>query len=170
MFFLRLYLCPFDRFYFDEFDFLCCMLVYLVFVLTVFKSYNAKTYLIVFISQRIPTRPLPCCRLLNFHYGIMGSALTKWTSLLKIKLHNCGDPVGGSGRRSGGAWPTLFSRGLATEVLSIRLSVRPLVMIKFESAKTRISAPTHPCATGIGSVSGLVYLRTSKFFLMLRCP
>ena len=35
-----------------------------------FTPNKAKTYLVVFISQRIPTRPLPCCQRLNFHYGI----------------------------------------------------------------------------------------------------
>ena len=31
-------------------------------------------------------------------------------------------------------------------------------MIELESVKTRISAPAHPSATGIGRVSGLVFL------------
>jgi len=30
-------------------------------------------------------------------------------------------------------------------------------MIELESVKTRISAPAHPSATGIGRVSGLVF-------------
>ena len=41
---------------------------------------------------------------------------------------------------------------------SVRLSVRPSVMvIELKSVKTRISAPAHPSATGIGRVSGLVF-------------
>ena len=43
---------------------------------------------------------------------------------------------------------------------SVRWSVGPLVcrsvVIELESVKTRISAPAHPSATGIGRVSGLV--------------
>ena len=60
--------------------------------------------------------------------------------------------------------PPLFSRGLATllEALSVhRLvgwSVGWSVVIELESVKTRISAPAHPSATGIGRVSGLVAL------------
>ena len=39
----------------------------------------------------------------------------------------------------------------------VRRSVGPSVMvIELESVKTRISAPAHPSATGIGRVSGLV--------------
>ena len=34
--------------------------------------------------------------------------------------------------------------------------VRPSVVIELESVKTRISAPAHPSATGIGRVSGFV--------------
>ena len=42
---------------------------------------------------------------------------------------------------------------------SVRRSVGPSVMvIELESVKTRISAPAHPSATGIGRVSGLVHL------------
>ena len=42
---------------------------------------------------------------------------------------------------------------------SVRWSVGPSVMvIELESVKSRISAPAHPSATGIGRVSGLVYL------------
>ena len=48
--------------------------------------------------------------------------------------------------------------------ISIRGFVRPLVgrsvgrsvVIELERVKTRISAPAHPSATGIGRVSGLV--------------
>ena len=39
------------------------------------------------------------------------------------------------------------------------------VVIELESVKTRISAPAHPSATGIGRVSGLVY-----FINIPRCP
>ena len=38
----------------------------------------------------------------------------------------------------------------------VRPSVRPSVVIEFENVKTRISAPAHWFATGIGRVSGLV--------------
>ena len=40
---------------------------------------------------------------------------------------------------------------------SIRWSVRPSMMIELESVKTRISAPAHLSATGIGRVSDLVF-------------
>ena len=40
---------------------------------------------------------------------------------------------------------------------SVRPSVRwSIMVIELESVKTRISAPAHPSATGIGRVSGLV--------------
>ena len=37
-------------------------------------------------------------------------------------------------------------------------------MIELESVKTRISAPAHPSATGIGRVSGLVFSLSLIFF------
>ena len=40
---------------------------------------------------------------------------------------------------------------------SVGPSVRWSVVIELESVKTRISAPAHPSATGIGRVSGLVF-------------
>ena len=40
---------------------------------------------------------------------------------------------------------------------SVRPSVGPSGVIELKSGKTRISAPAHPSATGIGCVSGLVY-------------
>ena len=42
------------------------------------------------------------------------------------------------------------------EALSVCQSVGPSVMIELESVKTRITAPAHPSATGVGHVSGLV--------------
>ena len=56
---------------------------------------------------------------------------------------------------------TQFYKTLCPSVRpSVRPSVGPLVrrsvMIELESVKTRISAPAHPSATGIGRVSGLV--------------
>ena len=47
------------------------------------------------------------------------------------------------------------------EALSVHLSVGPSAMIELENLKTRISAPVHPSATGIGRISGLVH-----FFLL----
>ena len=47
---------------------------------------------------------------------------------------------------------------------SVCPSVRRSVMIKLESVKTRLSAPAHPSATGIGRVSGLV-----SFFVHFPC-
>ena len=44
---------------------------------------------------------------------------------------------------------------------SVGPSVGPFVVIELEIVKTRISAPAHPSATGIGRVSGLIFIRTS---------
>ena len=86
--------------------------------------------------------------------------------------------VTGIGRVSG----LVFSRGQATlyEALSVRPSVGRLVgrsvgrsvVIELESVKTRISAPAHPSATGIGRVSGLVrneieFCKNTSFFFLL---
>ena len=38
------------------------------------------------------------------------------------------------------------------------------MVIELESVKTRISAPAHPSATGIGRVSGLVNNKTTQDF------
>ena len=40
------------------------------------------------------------------------------------------------------------------------------MVIELESVKTRISAPAHPSATGIGRVSGLVFLLTCVLALL----
>ena len=63
---------------------------------------------------------------------------------------------------------------------SVRPSVRPLVgwlvgrsvVIELESVKTRISAPAHPSATGIGHVSGLVHSfnLNNKNLLLIQVP
>ena len=49
---------------------------------------------------------------------------------------------------------------------TVRPSVRWTVMIESKSGKTRISAPSHPSATG-GRVSGLVFLPLSFLFYFL---
>ena len=63
--------------------------------------------------------------------------------------------------------PLVFSRGHATlkEALSVGPSVRLSVrQHESKSGKTRISAPAHPSATGIGRVSGLVSLSYRRHF------
>ena len=45
---------------------------------------------------------------------------------------------------------------------SVRWSVGWSVVIELESVKTCISAPAHPFATGIGRVSGLVFLTFNR--------
>ena len=44
------------------------------------------------------------------------------------------------------------------------------MVIELESVKTRISAPAHPSATGIGRVSGLVQMTVYKTILLSTPP